>query len=72
MGCEISEGPMPQLRQVNLQEVLNDLNGPVTAKNVLLVKIKGPVWHTIYHHLPIVKGGKTHPSINQPMGKGHL
>jgi cytochrome P450 len=26
--------------------------------NVLLVKIEGPVWYTIYHHLP--------------MGKGHL
>ena len=72
-GLWNSEGPMPQLRQVNLQEVLNDLNGPVTAKNVLLVKIKGPVWHTIYHHLPIVKGGYYTPLlINQPMGKGHL
>ena len=24
--------------------------------NVLLVKIEGPVWYTIYHHLPVVKG----------------
>ena len=23
---------------------------------VLLVKIEGSVWYTIYHHLPIVKG----------------
>ena len=41
--------------------------------NVLLVKIEGPVWHTIYHHLPIVKGAYYTPRlINQPMGKGHL
>ena len=33
--------------------------------NVLLVKIEGPVWYTIYHHLPVVKG-VIHPSINQP------
>ena len=26
--------------------------------NVLLVKIEGPVWYTIYHHLPVVKGVK--------------
>ena len=25
-------------------------------KNVLLVKIEGPVWYTIYHPLPVVKG----------------
>jgi hypothetical protein len=34
--------------------------------NVLLVKIEGPVWYTIYHHLPVVKGGSSNPSINQP------
>ena len=28
----------------------------VDINNVLLIKIKGPVWYTIYHHLP-VKGG---------------
>jgi hypothetical protein len=46
----------------------------VLNNNVLLVKIEGPVWYTIYHHLPVVKGGSSNPSIfiNQPMGKGHL
>ena len=34
--------------------------------NVLLVKIEGSVWYTIYHQLPIVKGVKQTPSINQP------
>ena len=34
--------------------------------NVLLVKIEGPVWYTIYHHLPVVKGVSPNPSINQP------
>ena len=46
--------------------------------NVLLVKIEGSVWHTIYHHLPIVFQGfvQTPLLINQPMGKniydGHM
>ena len=41
--------------------------------DVLLVKIEGPVWYTIYHHLPVVKGVCYTPLlINQPMGKGHL
>ena len=32
------------------------------AKNkVLLVQIEGPVWYTIYHHLPVVKG------VNKPV-----
>ena len=26
--------------------------------------------NTIYHHLPVVKGVCSHPSINQSMGKG--
>jgi hypothetical protein len=26
------------------------------TNNVLLVKIEGAVWYTIYHHLPVVKG----------------
>ena len=26
------------------------------SNNVLLVKIEGSVWYTIYHHLPVVKG----------------
>ena len=33
----------------------------VSANNVLLVKIEGPVWYTIYHHLPVVKG------VNKPL-----
>lgn len=33
----------------------------------------GSVWYTIYHHSPVVIGGKQTPLlINQPMGKGHL
>ena len=31
-------------------------HGIVLPNNVLLVKIEGPVWYTIYHQLPIVKG----------------
>ena len=27
-----------------------------TTNNVLLVKIEGLVWYTIYHHLLVVKG----------------
>jgi hypothetical protein len=38
----------------------------VLSNNVLLVKIEGPVWYTIYHHLPVVKGVVSNPSINQP------
>ena len=33
----------------------------IWINNVLLVKIKGPVWYTIYHRLPVVKG------INKPL-----
>ena len=36
------------------------------TNNVLLVKIEGPVWYTIYHHLPVVKGVSSNLSINQP------
>ena len=36
------------------------------STNVLLVKIEGPVWYTIYHHLPVVQGVSSNPSINQP------
>ena len=39
---------------------------PSNINNVLLVKIEGPVWYTIYHHLPVVKGVSSNPSINQP------
>ena len=38
----------------------------IPSNNVLLVKIEGPVWYTIYHHLPVVKGVSSNPSINQP------
>ena len=38
----------------------------IPFKNVLLVKIEGPVWCTMYHHLPVVKGVSSTPSINQP------
>jgi len=30
------------------------------------VKIEGPVWYTIYHHLPVVKG------VNKPITAGLL
>ena len=35
------------------------LDGFDPTNNVLLVKIDGPVWYTIYHHLPVVKGVNT-------------
>ena len=42
------------------------------GNTVLLVKIEGPGAGipsiSIYHHLPIVKGVSSTPSINQPMG----
>jgi hypothetical protein len=35
--------------------------------------LPGPVWYTIYPHLPVVKGASSDPLlINQLMGKGHL
>ena len=34
-------------------------NTPIN--NVLLVKVEDPVWYTIYHHLPVVKG------VNKPL-----
>jgi hypothetical protein len=40
--------------------------------NVLLVEIEGPVWYTIYHYLPLVKGVNKPLYENQPMRKGHL
>ena len=43
--------------------------------NVLLVKIEGPGWYTIYHHLPVVfKGFLKNPLIffiNQPTHRIH-
>jgi hypothetical protein len=46
----------------------------VRINTVLLVKIEGPVWYTIYHHLPVVQGVSSNPSINQPSNGnlGHL
>ena len=49
----------------NLLETKSVGNTSAT-NNVLLVKIEGPVWYTIYHHLPVVKGVSSNPSINQP------
>ena len=37
------------------------LNHVSQSNNVLLVKIEGSVWYTIYHHLPVVKG------VNKPL-----
>ena len=34
--------------------------------DVLLVKIEGPVWYTIYHQLRVVIRALLNPSINQP------
>ena len=48
------------------------------CNNVLLIKLEGPVWYTIYHHLPLAFRGKQAllKIINQPMGTwmnlGHL
>ena len=40
------------------------------TNNVLLVKIEGAVWYTIYHHLPVVKGSLQTPLlINQKKEK---
>ena len=42
------------------------------VNNVLLVKIEGPVSYTIHHHLPVVKGVSSNPSINPPTnGQSH-
>ena len=55
------------------ESFINFSSKDLHINNVLLVKIEGPVWHTIYHHLPIVKGAYYTPLlVNQPMGKGHL
>ena len=34
------------------------------TNNVLWVQIDGPVWYTIYHQLPVVKGVVWKPSLN--------
>ena len=39
---------------VNLQV---NLKKRTASNNVLLVKIEGPVWYTIYHRLPVVSRG---------------
>ena len=44
----------------------------VPTNNVLLVKIEGPIWYTIYHQLPALQGVNKPPLfINQPKGKGN-
>ena len=50
----------------SLSKVWNS-SGTVRCNDVVLVKIEGPVWYTIYHHWP-VKGETTPLLINQPMG----
>ena len=54
-------------------KILGNQDHKILSNNVLLVKVEGPVWYTIYHHLH-VKGFffQTRLLINQPMGKGHL
>ena len=43
------------------------LDSLILTNHVLLVKkIEGPVWFTIYHHLPLVEGVVSIPSIHQP------
>ena len=37
------------------------VNCNVLRNDALLVKIEGPVWYTIYNHLPVVKG------VNKPL-----
>ena len=36
--------------------LLGSKNVVLPGNNVLLVKIEGSVWYTIYHQLPVVKG----------------
>ena len=39
----------------------DDVQDDDVDNNVLWVKIAGPVWYTIYHYLPVVKG------VNKPL-----
>ena len=57
--------PMPISAITHLQTIIY---------NVLLVKIKGPVWYTIYHQTNRLFKGfvQARLLINQPIGKGHL
>ena len=68
--------PPPVKHGVLCSMIFQAVNPPLYTNihnHVLLVKIEGSVWYTIYHQLPIVKGVKqTPPLINQPMRKGHL
>ena len=74
LGCDKSStcsifGTIPSIVSIGVSRSLcplkiRDEKGLVN--NVLLVKIEGPVWYTIYHHLPVVKGVCPNPSINQP------
>ena len=51
-------GPWVPAQQWNCCFVNIQLNwNGVHINNVLLVKIEGPVWYTIYHHLPVVFQG---------------
>ena len=55
----------------NLKQVAS--KHTIRINNVLLVKIDGSVWYTIYHHLlAVIRGQQTPLLINQPMRKGHL
>ena len=50
----------PQINQRQLNYPWHHSTGIVirmTTNDILLVKIEGPVWYTIYHHLPVVEGG---------------
>ena len=43
--------------------VLLEPQYPIWSNNVLLGKIEGPVWYTIYHQLPVVIRGKQTPLL---------
>ena len=55
----------PKLRAVLQDGSRDDCEEREVINNVLLVKVEGPVWDTIYHQLPAVKGVKKN-SMNQP------
>jgi len=42
-------------------DIIGYVINTMTFNNVLLINIEGPVWYTIYHHLPVVKG------VNNPL-----
>ena len=57
--------PQPQ-RGWNISPITMDYDQLSIMSLYLLVTIEGPVWYTIYHHFPVVKGVSSNPSINQP------